>query len=1038
MKRKLPKYDNGGKIKLKDGVQTNKVDNTRVNYTPTFSKKPFTPENWATNINEIQPDGRPNPKIPGLQDATLDAMILLDAPLALGKLATKGLSKAGVGSIKDIHKLNPYAFKPNPENFYRQIGKSGIDDLKSTKLVREAGEEVSPEKWESFQNQIKKLQGDDSLDAFEKMKQSIEAARRPASPFFSKGETFYAKNKTPKAGPDGKVIKRGYDGDASYLLETSLPNEAFQNAYVKQLSLGNPTEVGMTGILKPNPSLRQVENFKVYKQDWLQGYKEMKKYKSGGRVLPKYYAGGVYAGGVTKRTYTGNDAAGVGKAGNITNPNTFNGEMPGLNAGLSASAAIGTEAIDTFVDPNSLLDSEGNVVANVEKAGAAIGKGALKGAAAGAAIGSAVPVIGTAIGAGVGAIGGAAVGAFTNNKERNLAREDVRRANEGITTRNIMTRNLGSFIPMSTTNNNNYAAKGGLITGSPNTEIEDGELVEVPQGTKGVAHTGGKLNPLSSNSYQADGQTHDNGGIETSLPDESFVFTDQFGIGNKSFAKIVKPILREIGKIEKRMVETPGNPILESTLKRLNDRKNQYRNIQESMKPIVDPQQIQEGQTMPMFGDGGKISKTRTTNYGPSAIELAKHLSRVEGRALSDTSSHGNGAYGPYGFRQSGHLKEWYENSETFPSELKKKYLTYENLFNSYSSGKMDKTDVAKLHAQYPYFLMDKTGGNSELASIYNFGGNAGVSAYNRAVKNNTLEDFYASSPSPGNMTYGQYTGKREAPLKELVIKPKDEQRTTNWKGNPSPLMPPGNPDLSKTYVKAPQVNPNVDLPLADIPVITPDNSPLYKAKPYGMALTGVSNIIGNSVEMNRINNTAPPRRITPPTFHAGSAPTPVDNSAELAQIGADFSSGRQMLRRGTSGAGMAANLGALNAIKAQANNRVYNSANTLNATRRDAFNEREAAAINAGIEAAYKNDVMNNENMANYNLWKTGSKNAATASLSRAIGDVGNTYTDMENQLAGLDAIRKSDIANVGNRRGLTVRKLGGIVKTKRVNYGN
>ena len=39
MKRKLPKYDNGGKIKLKDGVQTNKVDNTRVNYTPTYSKK---------------------------------------------------------------------------------------------------------------------------------------------------------------------------------------------------------------------------------------------------------------------------------------------------------------------------------------------------------------------------------------------------------------------------------------------------------------------------------------------------------------------------------------------------------------------------------------------------------------------------------------------------------------------------------------------------------------------------------------------------------------------------------------------------------------------------------------------------------------------------------------------------------------------------------------------------------------------------------------------------------------------------------------
>lgn len=75
-----------------------KVDNTRVNYTPTFSKKPFTPENWATNINEIQPDGRPNPNVPGLEDATLDAMGALDLPFALGKLAAKGISKKLVQS----------------------------------------------------------------------------------------------------------------------------------------------------------------------------------------------------------------------------------------------------------------------------------------------------------------------------------------------------------------------------------------------------------------------------------------------------------------------------------------------------------------------------------------------------------------------------------------------------------------------------------------------------------------------------------------------------------------------------------------------------------------------------------------------------------------------------------------------------------------------------------------------------------------------------------------------------------------------------
>lgn len=801
----------------------------------------------------------------------------------------------------------------------------------------------------------------------------------------------------------------------------------------------------------------------------------MKKTKSGSRVLPKYYAGGIYAGGVTKRTYTGNDAAGVGKAGNITNPNTFNGEMPGLNAGLSASAAIGTEAIDTFVDPNSLLDSEGNVVANVEKAGAAIGKGALKGAAAGAAIGSAVPVIGTAIGAGVGAIGGAAVGAFTNNKERNLAREDVRRANEGITTRNIMTRNLGSFIPMSTTNNNNYAAKGGLITGSPNTEIEDGELVEVPQGTKGVAHTGGKLNPLSSNSYQADGQTHDNGGIETSLPDESFVFTDQFGIGNKSFAKIVKPILREIGKIEKRMVETPGNPILESTLKRLNDRKNQYRNIQESMKPIVNPQQIQEGQTMPMFRDGGiKTSERKATKEEREFYRQMIAKKEQFGDANS-IKAHGNGAYGPFGFRPKGHLRQYYNTSVS--PYIKGNYPTYDALWADYSTGKMDPKMAAFLHDDYAGWQLDKNGGNFDRAALYNFEGNTleydnlmRDQTLTQAQKNAAINKFMASRPkdakgieTKNNLTRGQYLNhkiktpmvlNKEPKIIPPIVPPVNSTIATNsgltgpqlakkigWNGpevDGDPNSIPNADILNATSLPSVTTKKALDTPAVDRPIAVPDGSPLYRAKPYGMALTGTANLLGNATEMNRINRTVAPRSIQAPTFYSGSAPTPVDNSAELAQIGADVNAGRQMLRRGTSGATLGANLGNLNAIKAQANNRVYNAANTLNATRRDAYSERQAAAINAGIEAGYKTDVMNNENMTNYNLWKTGSKNAATASLSKAIGDMGNVYTDMENQLSGLDAIRKADIAGVGGRRGLTIRKLGGIIKTKRVNYAN
>lgn len=197
------------------------------------------------------------------------------------------------------------------------------------------------------------------------------------------------------------------------------------------------------------------------------------------------------------------------------------------------------------------------------------------------------------------------------------------------------------------------------------------------------------------------------------------------------------------------------------------------------------------------------------------------------------------------------------------------------------------------------------------------------------------------------------------------------------------------------------------------------DGGPIYEADNTGIYAGATTALLNNAVQSNRINNLPRPRTIQAPTFYAGSAPTPIDNSAELAQIGADVNAGRQMLRRGTSGATMGANLGNLNAIKAQANNRVYNAANTLNATRRDAYSERQAAAINAGIEAGYKTDVMNTENQANFNAWRVGAKNSATAGLTKDLVGMTNLYTDKENQKAELDAMLAANITGTGGRAG-------------------
>lgn len=72
----------------------------------------------------------------------------------------------------------------------------------------------------------------------------------------------------------GKISKNpAAKGTADYLIETDLANESFQPAYVKGMYPGVPEEIGSTAILKPNPALRNIDNFKLYKRDWLRGYK---------------------------------------------------------------------------------------------------------------------------------------------------------------------------------------------------------------------------------------------------------------------------------------------------------------------------------------------------------------------------------------------------------------------------------------------------------------------------------------------------------------------------------------------------------------------------------------------------------------------------------------------------------------------------------------------------------------------------------------------------------------------------------------------
>lgn len=94
-------------------------DATRTNYTPTFQKRKdilqgrnfaTSPEQYEINSNTGQPTGRG-----GLEDATLDAMMALDLPLALGKAAARGIVKKVIPNVGKNFKSEINWAKWNPD-----------------------------------------------------------------------------------------------------------------------------------------------------------------------------------------------------------------------------------------------------------------------------------------------------------------------------------------------------------------------------------------------------------------------------------------------------------------------------------------------------------------------------------------------------------------------------------------------------------------------------------------------------------------------------------------------------------------------------------------------------------------------------------------------------------------------------------------------------------------------------------------------------------------------------------------------------------
>lgn len=288
-------------------------------------------------------------------------------------------------------------------------------------------------------------------------------------------------------------------------------------------------------------------------------------YAKGGRVLPKY----AEAGWLTKNK--AGVGAGLGFAGDTTNL-------------LFDNNVFGTR--------NKVTDSEGNELGEAQSDAGSQTQGALSGALKGASAGAALGPWGMAGGALIGGVAGfltADTGAEDKlnqiKRERNaqisfknmLGKGPIE--NNAIQTNSLALSAYGGYI-------NKKYAEGGMKTLNQNhpeatEEVELGESAMLPNGMN----------------LAFGGETHENGGLETNLPEGTRIFSDRIKSGKRTIASIAKPIQNKIEKLKDNNSKAGQN-----TIKLFENQLDNLFNEQEEIK-----QQQDMAQQRKYFAKGGLI-----------------------------------------------------------------------------------------------------------------------------------------------------------------------------------------------------------------------------------------------------------------------------------------------------------------------------------------------------------------------------------------------------------------------------------------------
>ena len=187
--------------------------------------------------------GIENPVGSFVVDALLDPVNLVGAGV-LGK-AAKASTQSGV--LSNAYKYNPWAFKPNPEAYYRGIGRSGLDDAIQTGTLR-TGNKTGNYGEDLYMTNDYRV----ARDTYSTDRPTMQLNPQKSTPDNPWG-TEYIPAKDPK----------------SYIAEIP-KNEAKNIEKVDEYIFRNK------GALP-------TENIRFFKEDWLRGYKQVPLKESGGQ-----------------------------------------------------------------------------------------------------------------------------------------------------------------------------------------------------------------------------------------------------------------------------------------------------------------------------------------------------------------------------------------------------------------------------------------------------------------------------------------------------------------------------------------------------------------------------------------------------------------------------------------------------------------------------------------------------------------------------------------------------------------------------------